>query len=93
METENIDIMNKAFHILLFICLYNVSKKNNTGYILLAIILSMLIIVGIMVIVQAIFQIKAGIDLPIEAILTKIGAFVVLGIIAAKYEVKLFKNI
>ena len=78
---------------LMFICLYSLSKKKNMGYILLSIILSMLIIVGVMVILQAIFQIKAGIDLPIEAILTKVGAFVVLGIIAARYEVKLFRNI
>jgi hypothetical protein len=78
---------------LMFVCLYSLSKKGNMGYILLGIILSMLIIVGVMVIVQAIFQIKAEIDLPIEVILTKVGSFVVLGIIAARYEVKLFRNI
>jgi len=78
---------------LIFICLYNLSKNNNIGYILLGIILNMLIIVGIMVIVQAIFQIMAGINLPIGAIITKIGIFVVLAIISIYYEVKLFKNI
>jgi hypothetical protein len=42
---------------------------------------------------QSIFQIMAGIELPIQAIITKIGIFVVLAIIAIYYEIKLFKNI
>jgi hypothetical protein len=63
------------------------------GYILLGIILNVLIVVGMMVIIQAIFQVMAGINLPIEAIITKIGIFVVLAIIAIYYEVELFKNI
>jgi hypothetical protein len=78
---------------LIFICLYNLSKNNNMGYILLGIILNVLRVVGIMVIIQAIFQIKAGINLPIEEIITKIGIFVLLAIVAIYYEIKLFKNI
>ena len=78
---------------LMFICLYNLNKRNNYGYILLGIILNMLLMVGIMVIIQAVFQIMAGINLPIEAIITKVGIFVVLAIVAVYYEIKLFKNI
>ena len=78
---------------LMFICLYNLKKDNNIGYILLGIILSLLIAVGIMVIIQAIFQIMAGINLPIGVIITKIGVFVVLALAAIYYEVKLFKNL
>jgi len=78
---------------LIFICIYNLCKGNNTGYILLGIILNMLIIVGIMVINQSIFQIIAGIEMPIGAIITKVGIFVVLGVIAIYYEIKLFRNI
>jgi len=72
---------------LIFICLYNRS------YILLGIILNMLAIVGVMVIFQTVFQAMAGIDLPIEAAITKVGMFVVLAVVAVYYEVKLFKNI
>jgi len=72
---------------LIFICLYNKS------YILLGIILNMLAIVGIMVILQTAFQAMAGIDLPIEAAITKVGIFVVLALVAVYYEVKLFRNI
>jgi len=78
---------------LIFICLYNLSRNNNMGYILLGIILNVLIIVGIMVIIQTLFQKTAGIDLPLEAVITKVGIFVVLAIVAIYYDVRLFKNI
>ena len=78
---------------LIFICLYNLQKNNNIGYILLGIILNMLSLVGIMVIFQTLFQNWAGIKLPIEATITKVGIFVLLAIVAIYYEIKLFKNI
>jgi hypothetical protein len=78
---------------LIFICLYNLSKNNSIGYILLGIILNMLSLVGILVIFQTLFQNWAGIELPIEATITKVVIFVLLAIIAIYYEIKLFKNI
>ena len=78
---------------LIFICLYNLRKNNNIGYILLGIILNMLSLVGIMVILQTLFQNRAGIEMPIQATITKVGIFVLLAIVAIYYEIKLFKNI
>jgi hypothetical protein len=78
---------------LIFICLYNLSKGKNIGYILLGIILIMLIMVGIMVIFQTIIPLRAGIEMPIGAIITKVGIFVILALVAIYYEIKLFKNI
>ena len=78
---------------LIFICLYNLRKNNNIGYILLGIILNMLSLVGLMVILQTVFQNRAGIEMPIEAAITKVGIFVLLAIVAIYYEIKLFKNI
>jgi uncharacterized membrane protein len=78
---------------LIFICLYHLIKREQIGYILLGIILNMILFVGIMVIVQALFQIKAEIDLPVEAIITKVGTFVVLAITAIYYEVRVFRNL
>jgi hypothetical protein len=78
---------------LIFICLYNLCKGKNTGYILLGIILNMLVMVGIMVIFQTIIPIRAGIDMPLGAIITKVGIFVILALVAIYYEIKLFKNI
>jgi hypothetical protein len=77
---------------LIFICLYNLWKNNKIGYILLAVILTVLIIIGIMLPVQSIFQINAGIELPLGALITKIGIFVLLAVVAIYYEIKFFKN-
>jgi hypothetical protein len=77
----------------IFICMYNLSKQNNLGYILLGIILNTLVLVGIIVINQTIFQSIAGIEVPIDAIITKVGIFVLLALIAIYYEIKLFRNI
>jgi hypothetical protein len=78
---------------LIFICLYNLSKGKNIGYILLGIILIMLVMVGIMVIFQTIIPIRGGINMPLGAIITKVGIFVILALVAIYYEIKLFKNI
>ena len=78
---------------LLFICLYNLKKANTMGYILSAILMQMIIIVGVMVIIQAAFQIRAEIDLPIAALITKVGIFVVMASAAVFYMMKLFKNL
>jgi hypothetical protein len=73
--------------------MYNISKQNNFGYILLGTILNTLVLVGILVINQTIFQSIAGIEMPIGAIITKVGIFVLLALIAIYYEIKLFRNI
>jgi hypothetical protein len=78
---------------LIFICLCNLRKNNNIGYILLGIILNMLSLVGLMVILQTVFQNRAGIEMPVEAAITKVGIFVLLAIVAIYHEVKLVKNI
>jgi hypothetical protein len=77
---------------LIFVCLYNLSKGKNIGYILLGIILIMLVVVGIMVIFQTIIPIMGGIDMPLGAIITKVGIFVILALVAICYEIKLFKT-
>jgi hypothetical protein len=78
---------------LIFICLYNLSKKNDIGYILLGLNMTLLLIIAIILPVQTFFQISAGIHLPLEVIITKVGIFVILAIVAIYYEVKLFRII
>jgi len=78
---------------LIFICLYNLGKNNNAGYVLLGIILNMLSLVGILVIFQTLFQSRAGIELPVGAAITKVGIFVLLALVGIYYEIKLFKSI
>jgi len=78
---------------LVFICMYNLSKKNDIGYILLVLNLTLLIIIGIILPFQTLFQVNAGIELPLEAIITKVGIFVVLAVFAVFYNIKLFKSL
>ena len=76
-----------------FICLYLLNRKSSFGYILLGIILTIGIFVGLMVPIQTVFQVHYGIELPIEALITKVGIFTVLAIIALYFEIKLFKAV
>jgi len=78
---------------LVFICMYNLSKKNDLGYILLGLNLTLLIVIGIILPFQTLFQINAGIELPLEAIITKVGIFIVLAVFAVFYNIKLFKSL
>lgn len=78
---------------LCFVCIYLLNKEKRMGYILLAIMLTVGIFVGLMVIIQTLFQIHFGVALPIEALITKVAIFTVLAIAALYFEVKLFKAI
>ena len=52
-----------------------------------------MLVVGIMLPIQSIFQLAHGIGIPLPALITKVVIFVLLAIIAIYYEVKLFGNI
>jgi len=78
---------------LMFICLYLLKKKDGLGDIVLAIILKACIIIGIMLIVQTIFQNLAGVFIAVPVLITKVGIFVALALFAAYFDIKLYKNI
>lgn len=63
--------------ILTLVMLY---KRKLGGYPLLIMIFTVCSIVGIMICLQTVFQISAGIDLPLSALVTKVGIFVVLSL-------------
>ncbi|BCJ96326.1 hypothetical protein acsn021_38950 [Anaerocolumna cellulosilytica] len=75
------------------ICLFMLKKKNGMGYILLAILLTVCTLVGIMLPIQTIFQLSANIEIPIGAVITKIGSFVALASFALYFDIRLFKSI
>ena len=77
----------------IFICLYNLCKGNKLGYILYSVILANLVLIGITVINQTIFHNIAGIELPLGAIVTKIGIFVLLAMFGLYYKIKLYKHL
>ena len=78
---------------MIFICLFLLKKRNGFGDILLAIILKMCEIIGVMISVATIFQTLGGIELPVPALITKLGIFIVLAAFAAYFNIKLYGNI
>lgn len=78
---------------LMFICLYLLKKNNELGRILLSILLMVCLIMGVMLPVQTVYQSLAGIELPIQALVTKVGIFVLLAAFAAHFNIRLYKSI
>ena len=77
---------------LMFIAFFLVRKGSFIGYVLLRMILKVCICVGIMLPVQTFFQLLAGIDLPIFALITKVFIFVLLAVFAAVLQYRLKKG-
>ncbi len=81
--SENND---KSLHIVTFLIIVLM------GYILLELLLTVCCVIGIMLPIQTLFQIKAGISLPIGAIVTKVAIFIILAIFALYFNIKFLKN-
>ena len=77
---------------LMFIAFFLVRKGSFIGYVLLRMILRVCIYIGIILPMQTVFQLLAGVDLPIPALITKVGVFVALAFFAALFEHRLKKG-
>lgn len=78
---------------LMFICLYLLKKDDEFGRTLLSMLLMICLIMGVMLPVQTVYQMLAGIELPIQAIVSKVGIFVLLAAFAAHFNIRLYKSI
>ena len=76
---------------LMFITYYLCKKEKFIGYVLFRMILIVCLVIGIMLPVQTIFQILAGIELPIPALITKVFIFIILASFALYFDRKLRK--
>ena len=76
---------------LMFIMYYLCKKEKFIGYVLFRMILIVCLVIGIMLPVQTIFQILAGIELPIPALITKVFIFIILAAFALYFDRKLKK--
>ncbi len=74
-----------------FICLHLLKKRNGMGYVLFEMLLTVCIIIGIMLLVQTIFQLSAGIDIPLPALITKVGSFVMLALFALYFNIRFMR--
>ena len=76
---------------LMFITYYLCKKEKFIGYVLFRMILIVGQIIGIMLTLQTVFQILAGIELPIPALITKVFIFIILAAFALYFDRKLRK--
>ena len=76
---------------LLFITYYLCKKEKFIGYVLFRMILIVCQIIGIMLTLQTVFQILAGIELPIPVLITKDFTFIILAAFALYFDRKLRK--
>lgn len=75
------------------VCLRLLNRKRPLGYILLAMLLSLGTLVGVMLPVQTLFQLAAGIEISAAEFATKVGSFVLLAIFALYLQINLYKGI
>lgn len=73
------------------ICLFQLKKQKGIGYVLLPLLLTLCSVIGVMIPIQTVFQIKAGISIPIGAIITKSVTFIILALFAVYLNIKCFK--
>ncbi len=76
---------------LIFITYYLCKKEKFIGYVLFRMILIVCQIIGIILMLQTVFQILAGIELPIPALITKDFTFIILTSFALYFDRKLRK--
>lgn len=78
---------------LLIMCAVWILQKKELGYKVALILLNLLIFVALLVIMQRAYCIKLGVEIPIQALISLIISFIVLGVIALYFEIKLIKKL
>ncbi len=68
-------------------------RRAPVSYLLSSILMVVLVIVGVLVTVQTVFQSMAGIEMPIGEFIGKTGSFMLLSLFAAGLLVQLFKHV
>lgn len=77
---------------MIFIALHLIKKQDGLGDVIIAMTLTLCIIMGLMLPIQTIFQLMAGIIIPIPVLIIKVGVFMVLALFAAYYNQKVLKQ-
>jgi hypothetical protein len=72
-----------------FLCYYFIRHEKPIGYAMLDILLTLCIFIGCVLPLQTLFQLNAGIELPVVMIITKVGIFSVLAIFGLYYKLRL----
>lgn len=77
---------------LLIMCGRWILQKKDIGYKAAPLLLNMLVFIALLVIIQRAYCIKLGVEIPIQALISLIISFVILGVIALFLSVKLVRS-
>lgn len=75
---------------MIFVALHLIKKQDGLGDVLIVMTLTLCVIMGLMLPIQTIFQLVAGIIIPIPVLVIKVGVFMVLAMFASYFNVKVF---
>lgn len=78
---------------LIFIIIYLLKKQKFIGLVLEHMMFTLLKVIGIMLPIQSLFQMLAGIDIPLPALIIKVFIFVALALFALYFDKKIVRNI
>ncbi len=73
--------------------IFLIKSRQDIGYVILSMLLTLCAFIGIMLPVQTVFQANAGISLPVQVMVTKVASFCLLAIFATYLEIRLLKAI
>jgi len=73
--------------------IFLMKKGNGMGYALAPMLLTLCIYIGIMIVSQTVFQVLAGIELPLPVLVTKASSFVILALFSFYFDIKFFLSI
>ncbi|MHB8127711.1 MAG: hypothetical protein ACYDEX_01745 [Mobilitalea sp.] len=73
--------------------IYQLKKRSGMAYILLGMLFTVCIVMGVMLPMQSVFQITAGIEVPVPVLITKVASFVILALFALYFDIRLFRAI
>lgn len=77
---------------LMFITYHQMKHGKFIGYVLIKMIFKICMIIGIMLPIQSVFQMLAGVSIPIPALITKVLIFVLLAFFAAIFDYRLKRD-
>ena len=77
---------------LMFITYHQIKHGKFIGYVLIRMIFKICMIIGIMLPMQSVFQMLAGVSIPIPALVTKVLIFVLLAVFAAFFDYRLKRD-
>lgn len=74
-------------------CIVLLKRRRPLGLVLLHLLLTVCLVMGVILPVQTLFQDRAGITLPLPVLLTRMGSFCALAVLAAWFRYRLLKSL